>query len=49
MYDIKEWRYVFKLDFNKEILDVDLEKICEFGMDVVFVGGFDGVILDNVL
>lgn len=26
MYDIKEWRHVFKLDPNKEISDADLEK-----------------------
>jgi putative glycerol-1-phosphate prenyltransferase len=49
MYDIKEWRHVFKLDPNKEISDVDLEKICESGTDAVLVGGSDGVTLDNVL
>lgn len=49
MYDIKEWRHVFKLDPNKEISDADLEKICESGTDAVLVGGSDGVTLDNVL
>ncbi|MCM2978408.1 heptaprenylglyceryl phosphate synthase [Priestia aryabhattai] len=49
MYDIKEWRHVFKLDPNKEISDADLEKICESGTDAVIVGGSDGVTLDNVL
>ncbi|MED3854741.1 heptaprenylglyceryl phosphate synthase [Priestia megaterium] len=49
MYDIKEWRHIFKLDPNKEISDVDLEKICESGTDAVLVGGSDGVTLDNVL
>ena len=49
MYDIKEWRHVFKLDPNKEISDEGLEKICESGTDAVLVGGSDGVTLDNVL
>lgn len=49
MYDIKEWRHVFKLDPNKDISDEDLELICESGTDAVVVGGTDGVTLDNVL
>ncbi|MFC3885422.1 heptaprenylglyceryl phosphate synthase [Bacillus songklensis] len=49
MYDIKEWRHVFKLDPNKDISDEDLERICESGTDAVVVGGTDGVTLDNVL
>ncbi|WP_160724252.1 heptaprenylglyceryl phosphate synthase [Bacillus sp. USDA818B3_A] len=49
MYDIREWRHVFKLDPNKEITDVELEQICESGTDAVMVGGSDGVTLENVL
>ncbi|TYR79136.1 heptaprenylglyceryl phosphate synthase [Priestia megaterium] len=49
MYEIKEWRHVFKLDPNKEISDEHLERICESGTDAVLVGGSDGVTLDNVL
>ncbi|MED4226695.1 heptaprenylglyceryl phosphate synthase [Neobacillus cucumis] len=49
MYDIREWRHVFKLDPNKEITDDQLEKICESGTDAVIVGGTDGVTLENVL
>ncbi|MDR4945262.1 heptaprenylglyceryl phosphate synthase [Neobacillus cucumis] len=49
MYDIREWRHVFKLDPNKEITDEQLEKICESGTDAVIVGGTDGVTLENVL
>lgn len=49
MYDFREWRHVFKLDPNKEISDLDLEKICESGTDAVIVGGTDGVTLENVL
>ncbi len=49
MYDIKEWKHVFKLDPNKEITDEELEQICESGTDAVIVGGSDGVTLDNVL
>jgi len=49
MYDVREWRHVFKLDPNKEISDENLEKICESGTDAVIVGGTDGVTLENVL
>lgn len=49
MYDVKEWKHVFKLDPNKEISDEDLELICESGTDAVIVGGSDGITEDNVL
>jgi putative glycerol-1-phosphate prenyltransferase len=49
MYDIHEWRHVFKLDPNKEITDDDLEKLCESGTDAIIVGGTDGVTLEGVL
>ncbi|MFD1737909.1 heptaprenylglyceryl phosphate synthase [Bacillus salitolerans] len=49
MYDIKEWKHVFKLDPNKEIEDDTLEMICESGTDAVIVGGSDGVTEDNVI
>ncbi|CAM3995677.1 heptaprenylglyceryl phosphate synthase [Mesobacillus zeae] len=49
MYDIKEWRHVFKLDPNKEISEENLERICESGTDAIIVGGTDGVTLDGVL
>lgn len=49
MYNVKEWRHVFKLDPNKEINDEHLEMICESGTDAVIVGGSDGVTLENVL
>ncbi|KUP09233.1 heptaprenylglyceryl phosphate synthase [Bacillus coahuilensis m2-6] len=49
MYDVKEWRHVFKLDPNKEISDEELEQVCESGTDAVLVGGSDGVTLENVL
>jgi putative glycerol-1-phosphate prenyltransferase len=49
MYDIREWRHVFKLDPNKEISDEHLERICESGTDAIIVGGTDGVTLENVL
>ncbi|MCM3570216.1 heptaprenylglyceryl phosphate synthase [Neobacillus mesonae] len=49
MYDVSQWRHVFKLDPNKEISDEKLEKICESGTDAVIVGGTDGVTLDGVL
>ncbi|WP_462412751.1 heptaprenylglyceryl phosphate synthase [Neobacillus sp. Marseille-QA0830] len=49
MYDVREWRHVFKLDPNKEISDDQLEEICESGTNAVLIGGTDGVTLDNVL
>ncbi|CAM4025383.1 heptaprenylglyceryl phosphate synthase [Mesobacillus thioparans] len=49
MYDVREWRHVFKLDPNKEITDDELERICESGTDAIMVGGTDGVTLEGVL
>ncbi len=49
MYDINEWKHVFKLDPDKEISDEDLEKICESGTDGIIVGGSDNITEDNVL
>jgi putative glycerol-1-phosphate prenyltransferase len=49
MYDITEWKHVFKLDPDKEISDEDLEKICESGTDGIIVGGSDNITEDNVL
>ncbi len=49
MYDVKEWRHVFKIDPNKEISDDNLEAICESGTDAIIVGGTDGVTLEKVL
>jgi putative glycerol-1-phosphate prenyltransferase len=49
MYDVNEWKHVFKLDPDKEISDEDLEKICESGTDGIIVGGSDNITEDNVL
>lgn len=49
MYDVRDWRHAFKLDPNKEISDIDLEKICESGTNAVIIGGTDDVTLENVL
>jgi putative glycerol-1-phosphate prenyltransferase len=49
MYDVREWRHVFKIDPNKEISDENLERICESGTDAVIVGGTDGITFENVL
>jgi putative glycerol-1-phosphate prenyltransferase len=49
MYDIHEWRHVFKLDPDKEISDEALERICESGTDAIIVGGTDGITLEGVL
>lgn len=49
MYDVTEWKHVFKLDPNKEITDEQLETICESGTDAILIGGSDHVTEDNVL
>ncbi len=49
MYDVRDWRHVFKLDPNKDIDDDLLERVCESGTDAIVVGGSDGVTIDNVL
>lgn len=49
MYNIRDWRHVFKLDPNKPISDESLEKLCESGTDAVIIGGTDGVTLDDIL
>lgn len=49
MYDIKQWKHIFKIDPNKEISDKDLELICESGTDAVMIGGTDGVTLDDTI
>jgi putative glycerol-1-phosphate prenyltransferase len=49
MYDVREWRHVFKLDPNKEITDEELDRICESGTDAIMVGGTDGITLEGVL
>jgi putative glycerol-1-phosphate prenyltransferase len=49
MYDINEWKHVFKLDPDKDIHDEHLEMICESNTDAVIVGGSDHVTEDNVL
>lgn len=49
MYDVREWKHVFKLDPNKEITDEELDRICESGTDAIMVGGTDGVTLEGVL
>ncbi|MER2057627.1 MAG: heptaprenylglyceryl phosphate synthase [Niallia sp.] len=49
MYDVREWRHVFKLDPNKEISDEELDRLCESGTDAIIIGGTDGITLDNVL
>ncbi len=49
MYNVREWRHVFKLDPDKSISDDHLEKICESGTDAIIVGGTDGITLEKVL
>lgn len=49
MYDVNEWKHVFKLDPDKSISDEQLEKICESKTDAIIVGGSDNVTEDNVL
>jgi putative glycerol-1-phosphate prenyltransferase len=49
MYDVREWRHVFKLDPNKRVSDDHLERICESGTDAIIIGGTDGVTIEKIL
>lgn len=49
MYDIKQWRHVFKLDPAKSISDDDLDAIGMSNTDAIIIGGTDNVTEDNVI
>ncbi|NPC91766.1 heptaprenylglyceryl phosphate synthase [Bacillus sp. WMMC1349] len=49
MYDVTEWKHVFKLDPHKEITDEQLEQLCESGTDAILIGGSDHIAEDDVL
>ncbi|WP_163539178.1 heptaprenylglyceryl phosphate synthase [Gracilibacillus sp. YIM 98692] len=49
MYNIENWKHVFKLDPAKDIDDKVLDQLCESGTDAIIVGGTDDVTLDGVL
>ncbi|QLK86981.1 heptaprenylglyceryl phosphate synthase [Staphylococcus sp. 17KM0847] len=49
MYDIKQWRHIFKLDPAKAISDHDLDAICMSNTDAIMIGGTDDVTEDNVI
>ncbi|WP_066186265.1 MULTISPECIES: heptaprenylglyceryl phosphate synthase [Gracilibacillus] len=49
MYNIDEWKHIFKLDPAKELSEDMINKICESGTDAIIVGGTDSVTLDGVL
>lgn len=49
VYNIDEWKHIFKLDPAKEISEEMIDKICESGTDAIMVGGTDNVTLDGVL
>lgn len=49
MYDIKQWKHIFKLDPAKSISDDDLDAICMSNTDAIVIGGTDDVTEDNVI
>ncbi|WP_251518432.1 MULTISPECIES: heptaprenylglyceryl phosphate synthase [Staphylococcus] len=49
MYDIKQWKHIFKLDPAKSISDEDLDAICMSNTDAIVIGGTDDVTEDNVI
>lgn len=49
MYNIKEWKHIFKLDPAKTISDKDLEQLCMSNTDAIVIGGTDNVTEDNVI
>lgn len=46
---IRPWRHVFKLDPDREIGDMELEKVCLSGTDAILVGGSTGVTYENTV
>ncbi|SDX10053.1 putative glycerol-1-phosphate prenyltransferase [Marininema mesophilum] len=44
---MKRWRHVFKLDPNRSLSDLALEKILTSGTDAVIIGGTDGITYRN--
>ncbi|GAA3412676.1 heptaprenylglyceryl phosphate synthase [Paenibacillus hodogayensis] len=49
MIDMRRWKHVFKLDPDRDIDDMALERICLSGTDAVMVGGTSGVTFDNTV
>ncbi|MDX8046813.1 heptaprenylglyceryl phosphate synthase [Gracilibacillus sp. S3-1-1] len=49
MYNIDEWKHIFKLDPAKEIAEEMIDKVCESGTDAIIIGGTDNITLDGVL
>jgi putative glycerol-1-phosphate prenyltransferase len=47
--DMRRWKHVFKLDPDRNIDDMALERICLSGTDAVMVGGTTGVTFDNTV
>lgn len=47
--DMRRWKHVFKLDPDRDIDDMALERICMSGTDAVMVGGTTGVTFDNTV
>lgn len=43
----KKWRHVFKLDPNRRLSDLALQKVCQSGTDAIIVGGTDGITFQN--
>lgn len=49
MIDMRRWKHVFKLDPDRDLDDIALERICLSGTDAVMVGGSSGVTFDNTV
>ena len=49
MYNIDNWKHIFKLDPAKELSDDIIGAVCESGTDAILVGGTDNITLDGVL
>lgn len=49
MYNIKNWRHIFKLDPNKELTNEQIMQVCESGTDAIMVGGTDNIHIDDIL
>lgn len=49
MYEVQNWKHVFKLNPNKHISDEELELLCESKSDAIIISGTKEVELEDVL
>jgi putative glycerol-1-phosphate prenyltransferase len=46
---VKQWKHIFKIDPEREIDEMTLERLCLSGTDAIMVGGTTGATFENVI